>query len=199
MRLFLSQLIIFLYTVIFIALGVISILFVTDVIPFGLISNALNQVAVEENLRMIVGGSGAALILFSLFIGSFAISRLQREKVISFENPDGRVTVSVAAIEDFVKRTVKQVQGIKEIRPDVIASKKGVSINARVILYSDTNIPELTDRIQSLIKSKVQDILGLDETITAKVHITKIVSRDGFKHTERKEDMSAEKAVDFES
>jgi uncharacterized alkaline shock family protein YloU len=164
---------------VFIVIGVGLIVFATDVISVTAITSFINRASMEPNIKLAVGGAGAAFILIGLLVGNISLSRLQRERVITFDNPDGQVTITIAAVEDFVKRTVRHISDVKEIKPDVKASKRGVTVKAKAVLYSDTNIPEVTERIQNLIKNKVQDILGIDESVSAKVHITKIAQRGG--------------------
>jgi len=110
------------------------------------------------------------------------LSRFQREKTIAFTNPEGQVTISLSAIEDLIRKVAKQVSDVKDLRCDVKANKKGaIQITAKVSLWSDSNIPEATERVQNLVKTKVQDMLGLEEAVTCTVHITKIVHKEDFK------------------
>jgi uncharacterized alkaline shock family protein YloU len=107
------------------------------------------------------------------------LGRFQREKTIAFTNPEGQVTISLSAIEDLIRRVAKQIPELKDLRCDVRANKKGtIQITAKTTLWSDANIPEVTERVQGLIKSKVQDMLGLEETVSCSVHISKIVHRE---------------------
>lgn len=128
------------------------------------------------NMWLISGLSGLVMILLGLSAAQGALAKFQREKTIAFNNPDGQVTISLMAIEDFIKRTARGVPEIKDIRSNVVASKKGVLINIRVSFYSDVNIPDTTERIQSLIKNEVQEMLGIEEAITVKIHVAKIVA-----------------------
>jgi uncharacterized alkaline shock family protein YloU len=118
-----------------------------------------------------------AIITFS--VSKIMLGRFQREKTIAFTNPEGQVTVSLSAIEDLIRKAATQVPEIKDLRSDVRANKKGtIFIGARMTLWSDSNIPEVTERAQSLIKAKIQDMLGLEETVICSVHISKIVPRE---------------------
>lgn len=133
--------------------------------------------------RVIIGLCGVLLILISFSFAQLILGRLQREKTIAFNNPTGQVTISLAAVEDLIKRTTSGIAEIKEARPDVIAGKKGIEVNLRLILKSEANIPELTNQLQDLIKNKIQEILGIEEQILVKIHVAKIVS---FEERERR-------------
>ena len=70
----------------------------------------------------------ALLIFISLLVVQVTMGTIKRERTIAFENPDGQVTISLSAIEDFIKRAMKQLPEVKESRPNVKASKKGITI-----------------------------------------------------------------------
>lgn len=126
--------------------------------------------------RIIVGLLGFLLILISFSFAQLILGRFQREKNIAFNTPSGEVTVALSAIEDLIKRLVIFIPEIKELRPNVIATKKGVIVDLRVVLKSEANIPDLTARLQEVSKSKIQEVLGLEEEIIVKIHIAKIVT-----------------------
>jgi uncharacterized alkaline shock family protein YloU len=61
------------------------------------------------------------------------------------------------------------------LRPDVIAGKKGILVDLRVVLKSEANIPDLTTQLQTIVKSKIPEVLGIEEQIVVKIHIAKII------------------------
>jgi len=149
-----------------------------NIVPQELITDTVASIYASANTRLILGITGALLILISAMVVQLTIGKIQRERTIAFENPDGQVTISLTAIEDFIKRAIKQLPEVKELRPYVKAGKKGIKIINRVTLFSDINIPETTERIQNIVKSRVQDMLGVEEPINIKVHVVKIVHKD---------------------
>ncbi len=177
MRLFNTIAVLF-YTLIFSVIGGLLIALSLHIFSPDAILNILTQIYQTNNLRLITGLTGLLLILINISVAQITIGRLQKEKTIAFENPFGRVTVSLSAIEDFIKRLAYKLTEIKEIRSNVIASKTGIEVAVRTVLYSDVNIPEATERIQNIIKSRLQDMLGIEETIIIKVHVSKIVGRE---------------------
>ena len=150
------------------------------------LTTQIDSVRNMGNLWIILGFIGALIVVISFSIVRVTISALQREKTIAFDNPEGQVVISLSAIEDFIKRIVKQVVEMKDMRCSVVASKKGIRISTKVALWSDANIPDATERIQSLIRSRVQEMLGIEESITVAVHITKIVHKDAAPRKEAK-------------
>lgn len=120
--------------------------------------------------------SGAILILISSWFADLILGRFHQEKTIAFPTDSGEVTIALSAVEDLIKRLTVYLPEIKELRPDVIAGKKGIIVDIRVTLKSEANLPELTERLQKITRSKIQEVLGIEEEIIIKIHILKIVS-----------------------
>jgi uncharacterized alkaline shock family protein YloU len=130
----------------------------------------------SANSRLIIGLIGALLILISFSLAQLILGGFQREKTIAFATSSGEVTIALSAVEDLIKRLTGIIPEIKELRPDVIATKKGILVDIRVVLKSEANIPELTARLQEITKAKIQEVLGLEEQIIIKIHVAKIIS-----------------------
>lgn len=146
--------------------------------------------------RMIIFLSGLLLILVSFSFAQLILGRFQREKTIAFTSSSGQVTVSLSAIEDLIRRLNHVIPEIKELRPDVKATKKGIEIDLRVILKSEANIPELTAHLQEITQSKIQEVLGVEEQIITRIHIIKIISHEE-RHRRKKESDKEEPTIPF--
>jgi len=176
-----------LYSLFFFLIGVVLVLISLNIFTEDAVSLSLSFLYSSMNMRLATGVMGVTLVGITLLAMQVVVGKMQRERTIAFDNPDGQVTISLGAVEDFIKRLVKQIPEIKELKPTVVANKKGVDVMTRLILFSDTNIPEVTDRLQSLIKGRVQEILGIEEAISIKVHIIKIVQKEEHKEPRLKE------------
>jgi uncharacterized alkaline shock family protein YloU len=168
----------FFYTIVFFAIGGLFIAVSLNLIPQDAIIDAIATLYATINIRLILGVTGILLIFISIMVVQLTVGKIQREKTIAFENPDGQVTISLSAIEDFIKRALKQLPEVKELKPSVRAGKKGILIINRVTLFSDVNIPEMTEKIQSIVKTRVQEMLGVEEPISIRVHVVKIVHKE---------------------
>ncbi len=133
---------------------------------------------VDYNLRVVFGVTGAVLLLINFIFYNMFTVNIHREKIIAFDNPSGRITVSLIAIEDIIKRTVLRIGDVKDVKPIIKAGKKGLRIRVKLALCSEVNIPEFTHKVQSIIKDKIQDMIGIDESLTISVYVNKIVSSD---------------------
>jgi len=160
------------------------------------INDLLIYTQTSLSVRLIIGLSGLLLILISFSFAQLILGRLQREKTIAFSNPTGQVTISLAAVEDLIRRVTSGIYEIKEIKPNVIAGKKGIEVDVRLVLKSEANIPDLTNQLQDLIKNKIQEILGIEEQIIVKIHVAKIVSFEE-KERRKKELVREEHTIPF--
>ena len=92
-----------------------------------------------------------------------------------------RITISFSAVEDFIKRLFRANDEIKVLRPVCRVSKNGIEILTQVALWDDAKIPEVTEKIQLVVKSRLHQMLGMDETIAVKVYVVKIAARESLK------------------
>lgn len=185
---FLGGLTLFFYTFVFLLVGGFFIAVAANLISQESIEATLSVIYTTPNARLCLGVTGALLIFISILVMQIAMGKLTREKTIAFENPDGQVTIGLSAIEDFIKRALKQLPEVKELRPSVRATKKGITIINKVTLFSDISIPEATEKIQNLVKARVQDMLGVEEPIIIKVHVVKIAHKEEAVKSLKKDD-----------
>ncbi len=169
---------IFFYAAVIILAGIVLIAFSLNLLQLQYITNFFDYLRNSSNFRIISGFSGLLLILLSVSFARLILGRLQREKTIAFDTASGEVTIALSAVEDLIRRLTGVLPEIKELRPDVIATKKGILVDLRVVLRREANIPDLTARLQDITRSKIQEVLGIEERITVKIHVAKIVPLD---------------------
>lgn len=164
------------YATVLILIGMALIIFSLNQLEPQAISDMLVALQDSASARLIVGLSGALLILISFSFAQLILGRFQREKTIAFPTSSGQVTIALSAVEDLIRRLTGLLPEIKELRPDVRATKKGsIIVDLRVVLKSEANIPELTSRLQEITRSKIQEVLGVEEQIIIRIHVAKII------------------------
>lgn len=167
------------YTVVVCLIGALIILFAAHSLPIQTITYFLELLYLDSSYRLITALSGFLLILISFSFAQLILGRMQRERTIAFNTPSGPVSVALSAVEDLIKRMCSEINEVKELRPHVVARKKGLEVDVRIVLKTETNIPELTARLQDMIKARIQAILyGLEEKITIRIHVAKIISQE---------------------
>ena len=142
------------------------------------INDMLSYVQQSAQAKIIIAFSGGLLILVSISFAQLILGRFQREKTIAFKTASGEVTIALSAVEDLIRRITNLMPEVKELRPDVKANKKGITVELRVVLRSEANIPGLTERLEEMTKGKMQEVLGLEEKIFVNTHIVKIIPQD---------------------
>jgi len=191
------------YAAVLILIGIALIVFSVAVSfnklqPLALeyMSNMLIYIQASFYAKVVLGLSGTLLILISVSFAQLILGRFQREKTIAFSTSSGEVTIALSAIEDLIRRLAGVMPEIRELRPNVIATKKGILVDLRVVLRSETNIPEMTSRLQEITTSKIQEVLGIEEQIIVRIHVVKIIS-DEERERKRKEIEKHEPARPF--
>ena len=174
------------FLVVFITIGLFLIAVSVRSVQSEPILNVLDSINSSMTLRIGIGVVGFLLVAISWASYQFTIARIQRQKNIAFNNPDGQVSISLSAIEEFIRKIGSSLPEVKEMKSDCIATKKGIDISTRVVFWSDANIPEATEKIQNLVKVKIQEMLGIDEPIMIKIHVTKIAARTESKPVAKK-------------
>ncbi len=173
---FFIRLAIFFYVFVITLVGVTALLVLAHAVDFNQYLSLLKFIYVDGKAGMLTAVVIAAIMLTSLVLARIIFGRQQQERLIHFENPLGRVTISLAAIEDLIRRVVVHTPQIKEIRPTIASTKNGLDVDMRLVLRSDVNIPEMTAELQSIIKRKIQDVIGADEQVNISVHVVKIAT-----------------------
>lgn len=187
---FFSVLGIVFYAVIIIGIGLAMIVFSINLLLPQDIHNLLIFAQSSQNSRIIIGLAGALLILISFSFAQIILGKFQRERTIAFTTSSGQVTISLSAVEDLIRRLSGIIPEVKELRPNVVANKKGIIVDMRLVLRSEANIPELTCRLQDITKTKIQEVLGVEEQIIIRIHVAKIVHDE--KDNRKKKDSEKE-------
>jgi uncharacterized alkaline shock family protein YloU len=167
--------------------GISVMLFVSHILDLQTIQRLLMVVYFDNQSGAIAGVCAGGIMFMSFLLARLIYGRRQMERNIAFENPNGGgVTVSLTALEDLIKRLIVQMPEVKEIRPYMIATRKGLEVDIKLVLRHEVNIPELTARFQDLVRRKIEEAVGMEGKINIRVHVTKI-SLDDIKSKSRDE------------
>jgi len=183
------NLLILIYLIFSVVVGTLFIAFSLQLIELNEISFHINELYYNSNARITIATTGIVLILIAILFARSISERREREKTIAFNNPSGQVTITLFAVEDLIRKIGHELPQIKEIRPDVVATKKrGLQVRIRLILKSATNIPDFTSQLQEMVRNRMQEILGIEEQINVKIHIAKILTQQEKQRGNKKEE-----------
>jgi len=169
---------IFIYTMLFSIIGAILMALSLNAGSIEVITSWVNYLFHTENIRMSMALTGFLLIVINISIAKLSIAKLKKRKTIGFENPHGQVSLSLSAIEDEIKKLIYKMAEAKDLRPNISAGKSGIEVIIKAVLYSDVNIPDTTERMQNAVHARLQEILGIEEKISIKIHVTKMFQRE---------------------
>jgi uncharacterized alkaline shock family protein YloU len=114
------------------------------------------------------------------------IDYVYRTKSVSFDNPGGKVKISLKAIEDYITSTIsRQIEGIKSIKVKAFVTSKGLETKINLKLISRLNIPETCNNIQELTKSYLQDTIGIERISNIEIYVSNIVGEAETKEDEK--------------
>lgn len=171
----LNNLISWLYILGTVALGLVLILSVSG---FEFKENI--ELFINEQLNSPSGiWSGIIFVLLGLLFMSLRIKAEKGNKTISFDNPEGEVTITIKAIEDFVKRVGQEFSQVTEMIPTIVSMHNGIKITAKTTLIAGANLPRISESIQRTIKSRMQSILGIENILGVEIYISKLVAKGG--------------------
>ena len=176
---FIKKIILFIYMILMVSVGAVIALLSLKALTVDTVTSLMQSVYDSVNLQIALGAVGAIFMIIGLIVPYRISKKLGKNKLITFQNPDGEVTVSLSAIEGYVRKVAKDIPGIEDIKSNVKVTKKGINIISFVSIAAGTNIPEATENIQVTVKSKVQDMLGVEDPINVTMHITKIMKEAG--------------------
>jgi uncharacterized alkaline shock family protein YloU len=109
----------------------------------------------------------------------------RQNKNISFESREGKVKITLVAIEDLLKKMIEQRDEISHIKVKVRLKKKIIAVQIKGYLNYEVNLVDLTKEIQEKVKERIAVLLGEDKKVVIDLQIRKItVSGDNDKTEE---------------
>nr|PZN03127.1 MAG: alkaline shock response membrane anchor protein AmaP [Bacillota bacterium] len=112
------------------------------------------------------GSSATAAIAGIFLLGSIFIlisgARVRRtpESIIN-SGEMGNVSISFSALENLVLKAANGVERLKDVKVQLKLRDNSLSINLKVTVASDTNIPELSAELQKVVKDYVESMAGI--------------------------------------
>ncbi|MBZ0256658.1 alkaline shock response membrane anchor protein AmaP [bacterium] len=132
-------------------------------------------------------GWGVALGLFfsfsflalGIYLFSAAIGfepRLRQHIILSQEA--GPIGISVDAIEDFIKRKGRAIDGIREMQVQAEMVDGSLEVNLKLVLELNKNIPDFMREFQQRLNRDLTETLGLTNVKDVNILIHKIIPRE---------------------
>jgi len=170
-----QRLVFYLYTLFFTFLSLGAALF-----GWGLISadflwtNFAESVTGEDILKLglsgtVVFAAGVWVLLAGFFAG-------EEKKSIAQYNLMGNVYIYAYAIEEFIERTAKNTDGVKEAQASVSSGhqkESGMTAVIKITVSQDADIAKVSSEVQGHIQEAVKNTIGA-EILEIKIIVEKI-------------------------
>lgn len=134
----------------------------------------------EAPTRILMIGLSAAVIIADIL---FVVGRLysNRETHLKAKTEDGEVMIAVGAIEDSLARTARSLPEVNDARVRVYKEKgegKPITIIVNYAAWEDTNVREVTHRVQQACAMRFEQVAGPDANPTFSIFLSRIAVKD---------------------
>jgi uncharacterized alkaline shock family protein YloU len=122
------------------------------------------------------------LVLFNVLFVTVNVIFSKYATHLEFASNEGQVSIAIGAVEDSLARAAREIRDIEDVRISVYKERqnpaKPVRVFASCSTWEGVSLPELTEKIRSLLKQRMKDIADLPEAPVFDVHIQKIQERE---------------------
>ncbi|HBR14682.1 MAG TPA: alkaline shock response membrane anchor protein AmaP [Candidatus Omnitrophica bacterium] len=139
------------------------------------VAHILHDMPYNLTTKIVLSVLAVVLIFENYLLYQIVSEEGKRGKTIAFDNPSGRVSVSLVALENLIRQKVSKLNEVKEVKVNIAATKKELKAVVKLILTVEVNIPEVTSRVQDIVKQKIQDTIGIEQSINVAVYVGKIL------------------------
>ena len=121
------------------------------------------QTALNDQNRIMIGAIAVLVLILALsfLILSWKQNSSDDDGILVQEGLLGEVSMTVAAIKLLIMRSIRQIDGIKDIRPEIKRDKSGLSVKLHMMINPELNVPEVTAATQKIVKEQLENIGGL--------------------------------------
>ena len=176
-----DKLLLFLYSIVIIIIS----LFMAGV-GFGWISkdmlnDGITYMYEHDAIQITVITISAVFLLISvrfLFVSLYRGSATSPS--IDQRTDFGDIRISIETIENLALKAASRQRGVKDLRARIKVTDAGLEVVLRTVIDGETSIPELTEEIQSAVKTHVEEITGMPVANVA-VFVANVIQANTFK------------------
>jgi uncharacterized alkaline shock family protein YloU len=122
----------------------------------------LNAVLTTPMSNLVMGAAGIVLAIVAFIMLLWGLKTPSGIKAIVVESGEaGEVSISIAATKAIIMRAIRQVEGVRELRPTVIPNPAGLTIKLHVMLNPEYNVPETSQLLQGAVRDQLEKTGGL--------------------------------------
>lgn len=155
------RVILFIYSLFLVAFSIIALLATMSKIG---VLDAISGAASSSETKFIIAGMALLLLVFSIVTLFYSIGpgSAPRSKTIMITSGiAGEISITIPAVKVIIMKAVRTVEGIKDVRATVGSKPEGVEVHIHTMINPEYNIPEMSERIQSVVRQQLEEIGGL--------------------------------------
>ncbi len=163
------------YFILSLLVGIVLIGVSWDPIVLKILSDYFERsLLLDPWLRLIIGLSGVLAILICFSYIQRILHYSKRGKSLTYESEQGKVSITLFAVEDMLKRILDARPEVSRVKVRVILRKKNIEVITRGVLAAEVNLIDFTREIQESVKAKIQTLLGEDKDVQVNLEISKV-------------------------
>lgn len=160
------------YLVLSFVSGILLIIVPSGILPAEKLIDNFNRLTFSSNLALVL--TGLLIVLLCLrYIQKF-IFGFRQNKNISFESKEGKVNITLGAIEDLLKKMLEAKDEVSHTKVRVGLKRKIVEVKIKGYLNYEVNLVSFTKEIQEKVKEKLEILLGEGKKVKVSLQIGKI-------------------------
>ena len=122
----------------------------------------VNSILGSTQNRMIAGVVGILVGFLALLMLIWSLKPSPHADAVMVDKGiEGEVTMSIAAVKAIIMKAVRQVEGVRELRPEVAHSPNGVKVKLHTMSNPEHNVPELAQSLQAVVRENLEKVGGL--------------------------------------
>lgn len=99
-----------------------------------------------------------AAIKTTIFLADF---KQKKKESIIVNSENGSIRIAGETVESTAKAVAKMYNEVKDVNVKMVNKKKGIDLYMSISVSQDTNIKDLTQKIQDAVKAKIQNTTGV--------------------------------------
>ncbi|MBU1862264.1 MAG: alkaline shock response membrane anchor protein AmaP [Candidatus Omnitrophica bacterium] len=149
-------------------------------ISLGLIpiDNVYTEVKRLYDHRFITGCVGFFFLSIGYIAVKILIKRSHRDEVFIVDNDYGRTSISLIAIEDLIKKTLRRYDYVERFKLKVGTQNKVLTVRVGLVLVMGKSGSEAVEDVQNELQKKLITFVGLKrEDLKITVNVSKVIER----------------------
>lgn len=172
----------------FLTLGSLLIMVSLHVVAWSDLSRDIGRIYEDPRAAFQTLLAGIFFIFMGLAFAKILIKQTRYAGGIIYTGPLGRTTVSVSAVEDVVRKTLKRFPEVLTFTMKCRGYEKKAEIKIKLVVQAGVTLPKFSDEMKKEIRSRLERTLALVNDVEVYIDVRNI------KDSESYEALSAQKA-----